>query len=136
MIKDQVEEMFEEPFEERDVRSLTFDELIEYRKAIGYRVYGVKLDIGIVVDRAYYMDISWECMEELADACVYIGFEIDKLRHREAKLEARRLVGVLRSLHNAASTLYSYRERMQNRFPELLKETLQDEIRAGTISEV
>ena len=132
MIKDQANETFEE----RDVKSLTFDELIEYRKAIGYRVYGVKLDIGVIVDRAYYMDISWECMEELADACVYIEFEIDKLRHREAKLEARRLTGVIKSLHNAASTLYSYRERVENKFPELLKETLKDEIRAGTISEI
>ena len=136
MIKDQVEEMFEEPFEERDVRSLTFDELIEYRKAIGYRVYGVKLDIGVIIDRAWYMDLSWECMEELADACVYLDFEIQKLRNREAKLEARRLEGVVRSIKSSAGTLKHYRERVSDRFPEIFKETLQDEIRAGTISEV
>ncbi len=127
---------YEETFNERDVRDLSFQELVEYRKAIGYRVYGVKLDIGVIVDRAWYMDLSWECMEELADACVYLEFEIQKLRNREAKLEARRLEGVVRSIKSTAGTLKNYRERVSDRFPEIFKETLQDEIRAGTISEI
>ena len=79
---------YEETFDETDIKSLSFEELIEYRKAIGYRVYGVKLDIGVIIDRAWYMDLTWECLEELADACVYLDFEVQKLRNREAKLDA------------------------------------------------
>lgn len=127
---------YEESFSETDVKSLSFEELIEYRKAIGYRVYGVKLDIGVIVDRAWYMDLSWECLEELADACVYLEFETEKLRSREAKLEARRLDSVVRSIKSSANILESYRERVSDRFPEVFKETLQDEIRTGTITEV
>ena len=127
---------YEESFSETDVKSLSFEELIEYRKAIGYRVYGVKLDIGVIVDRAWYMDLSWECLEELADACVYLEFETEKLRSREAKLEARRLDSVVRSIKSSAIILESYRERVSDRFPEVFKETLQDEIRTGTITEV
>ena len=127
---------YEETFDETDIKSLSFEELIEYRKAIGYRVYGVKLDIGVIIDRAWYMDLTWECLEELADACVYLDFEVQKLRNREAKLEARRLDSMIRSIKNTASILRSYRERVSDRFPEIFKETLQDEIRAGTISEI
>ena len=123
-------------YDEEALKELSFEELVEYRKAIGYRVYGVQLDIGVIVDRAWYMDLSWECLEELADACVYLDFEIQKLRNREAKLEASRLTSVVRSIKGTANTIKSYRERVSERFPEIFKETLQDEIRAGTISEI
>ena len=54
-----------------DTKDLSFEELIEYRKSLGYRVYGVELlDVGVIIDRAFYKDITWECIEELADACV------------------------------------------------------------------
>ncbi len=127
---------YEQTFDESEIKDLSFEELIEYRKAIGYRVYGVKLDVGIIIDRAWYMDLSWECMEELADACVYLDFEVQKLRNREAKLEARRLESTIRSIKSSAAVLDSYRERVSDRFPEIFKETLQDEIRSGTISEI
>lgn len=117
-------------------KELSFDELLEYRRSIGYRVYGVKHISGIIIDRASYMDISWECIEELADACVYLSFEEEKLRNRQFKFEARKILSMIGSLKNTAQELYYYRERMENKYPELLEETLEDEIRAGNISEV
>ena len=81
-------------------------------------------------------DITWECIEELADACVYLGFEETKLRSLNANLEARRINTVVNSIKTAATILYEYRERVYERYPELFKESLEDEIRAGNISEV
>ena len=125
MIEDQV-----------DKKKLSFDELLEYRRAIGYRVYGVKHTSGVIIDRAVYMDISWECIEELADACVYLSFEEEKLRNKQSKFEARKIMSMIGSLKATARELYLYRERMESKYPELLEETLEDEIRAGNISEV
>jgi len=120
-----------------DTKDLSFEELIEYRKSLGYRVYGVELlDVGVIIDRAFYKDITWECIEELADACVYLGFEETKLRSLNANLEARRINTVVNSVKTAATILYEYRERVYERYPELFKESLEDEIRAGNISEV
>ena len=117
-------------------KDLTFEELIEHRRAQGHEEYGVELSIGIIVDRAYYKDISWECVEELADAIVYLEFENRKLQVLVDKQESRRIKSLIRSIYSIAHSLYGYRERVQDKHPELLKETLQDEIRAGNIREV
>ena len=39
-------------------------------------------------------------------------------------------------LQKKKDKLYEYRERVYERYPELFKESLEDEIRAGNISEV
>ena len=45
-------------------------------------------------------------------------------------------MSMIGSLKATARELYFYRERMESKYPELLEETLEDEIRAGNISEV
>jgi len=117
-------------------KELSFLELVEARKAKGHEEYGVELDIGVIVDSAFYMDISWECMEELADAVVYLEFEQQKLLDRDSKQEFKRLGSLIKSLSSIAHSLEQYRERMNIKFPELLEETLEDEIRAGNLRKV
>ena len=117
-------------------KELSFLELVEARKAMGHEEYGVELEIGVIVDSAFYMDISWECMEELADAVVYLDFEQQKLSDRDSRQEVKRLGSLIRSLVSIANSLDQYRERISHKFPELLEETLEDEIRAGTLRKV
>ena len=117
-------------------KELSFLELVEARKAKGHEEYGVELDIGVIVDSAFYMDISWECMEELADAVVYLEFEQQKLLDRDSKQEFKRLGSLIKSLSSIAHSLEQYRERISIKFPELLEETLEDEIRAGNLRKV
>ena len=117
-------------------KELSFLELVEARKAKGHEEYGVELDIGVIVDSAFYMDISWECMEELADAVVYLEFEQQKLLDRDSKQEFKRLGSLIKSLSSIAHSLEQYRERVSIKFPELLEETLEDEIRAGNLRKV
>ena len=119
-----------------DTKSMNFDELVEYRKGIGYSVYGVELSYGIIVDSAYYKDVTWECIEELADAFVYLGFEREKLLNRSSKSNSRRIESIQNRIRDCVVFINNYRETIKEKFPELLEDTLQDEIRAGTISEV
>ena len=117
-------------------KELSFLELIEARKAKGHEEYGVELDIGVIVDSAYYKDISWECIEEIADAVVYLEFEQQKLANWDSKQEIKRLGSLIKSLASVAHSLEQYRERISIKYPELLEETLEDEIRAGHIRKV
>ena len=117
-------------------KELSFLELVEARKAKGHEEYGVELDIGVIVDSAFYMDISWECMEEIADAVVYLEFEQQKLANWDSKQEIKRLGSLIKSLASVAHSLEQYRERISIKYPELLEETLEDEIRAGHIRKV
>ena len=117
-------------------KELSFLELVEARKAKGHEEYGVELDIGVIVDSAFYMDISWECMEEIADAVVYLEFEQQKLANWDSKQEIKRLGSLIKSLASIAHSLEQYRERISVKYPELLEETLEDEIRAGHIRKV
>lgn len=119
-----------------DTKSMNFDELVEYRKGIGYTVYGVELSYGIIVDSAYYKDVTWECIEELADAFVYLGFEREKLLNRSSKSNSRRIESIQNRIRDCVVFLNNYRETIKEKFPELLEDTLQDEIRAGTLREV
>lgn len=119
-----------------DTKSMNFDELVEYRKGIGYSVYGVELSYGIIVDSAYYKDVTWECIEELADAFVYLGFEREKLLNRSSKSNSRRIESIQNRIRDCVVFLNNYRETIKEKFPELLEDTLQDEIRAGTLREV
>ena len=117
-------------------KELSFLELIEARKAKGHEEYGVELDIGVIVDSAYYKDISWECIEEIADAVVYLEFEQQKLANWDSKQEIKRLGSLIKSLASVAHSLEQYRERISIKYPEFLEETLEDEIRAGHIRKV
>ena len=117
-------------------KELSFLELIEARKAKGHEEYGVELDIGVIVDSAYYKDISWECIEEIADAVVYLEFEQQKLANWDSKQEIKRLGSLIKSLASVAHSLEQYRERISIKYPELLEETLEDDIRAGHIRKV
>jgi hypothetical protein len=119
-----------------DTKSMNFDELVEYRKGIGYSVYGVELSYGIIVDSAYYKDVTWECIEELADAFVYLGFEREKLLNRSSKSNSRRIESIQNRIRDCVVFINNYRETIKEKFPELLEDTLQDEIRAGTLREV
>lgn len=114
----------------------SFDEVVEYRKGIGYEVYGVSTREGARIDRAWYMDLSWECIEELADAMVYLSFEVSKLDGVDSKIEMRRINSTCSQIRSAANSLWDYRERLKQKYPFLFKETLEDEIRAGNIREV
>tara|TARA_B100000749_G_C18160238_1_gene355548 strand:+ start:89 stop:472 length:384 start_codon:yes stop_codon:yes gene_type:complete len=119
-----------------NVKDLTFEELVEYRRAKGHEEYGVELSIGVIVDRAYYKDISWECIEELADAIVYLEFEDQKLRDRSNRLDSRTINSLMKSINTIANSLYGYRRRIKNKYPEILEDTLEDEIRSGNIREI
>ena len=119
-----------------DTKSMNFDELVEYRRGIGYSVYGVELSYGIIVDSAYYKDVTWECIEELADAFVYLGFEREKLLNRSSKSNSRRIESIQNRIRDCVVFINNYRETIKEKFPELLEDTLQDEIRAGTLREV
>ena len=119
-----------------DTKSMNFDELVEYRKGIGYNVYGVELSYGIVVDSAFYKDVTWECIEELADAFVYLGFEREKLLNRSSKSYSRRIESIQNRIRDCVTFINSYRESVKEKYPELLEDTLEDEIRSGTLREV
>ena len=119
-----------------DTKSMNFDELVEYRKGIGYNVYGVELSYGIIVDSAYYKDVTWECIEELADAFVYLSFEREKLLNRSSKSNSRRIESIQNRIRDCVVFINNYREAVKEKYPELLEDTLEDEIRSGTISEI
>jgi|TARA_Y100000310_G_C20534568_1_gene740212 hypothetical protein len=119
-----------------DTKSMNFEELVEYRKGIGYNVYGVELSYGIVVDSAFYKDVTWECIEELADAFVYLGFEREKLLNRSSKSYSRRIESIQNRIRDCVTFINSYRESVKEKYPELLEDTLEDEIRSGTLREV
>ena len=119
-----------------DTKSMNFDELLEYRKGIGYTVYGVELSYGVIVDSAYYKDVTWECIEELADAFVYLDFEREKLINRSSKVNVRRIESIQSRIRDCVIFINTYRDVIKEKFPELLEDTLQDEIRTGTVREV
>jgi hypothetical protein len=119
-----------------DTKSMNFDELLEYRKGIGYTVYGVELSYGVIVDSAYYKDVTWECIEELADAFVYLDFEREKLINRSSKVNVRRIESIQSRIRDCVIFINTYREVIKEKFPELLEDTLQDEIRTGAVREV
>jgi len=119
-----------------DTKSMNFEELVEYRKGIGYNVYGVELSYGVIVDSAYYKDVTWECIEELADAFVYLDFEREKLINRSSKVNVRRIESIQNRVKDCVVFINNYRDLIKEKFPELLEDTLQDEIRTGTVREV
>jgi hypothetical protein len=119
-----------------DTKSMNFEELVEYRKGIGYTVYGVELSYGVIVDSAYYKDVTWECIEELADAFVYLDFEREKLINRSSKVNVRRIESIQSRIRDCVIFINTYRDVIKEKFPELLEDTLQDEIRTGAVREV
>lgn len=99
----------------------SFEALINQRRQAGFLKYAVTIR-GQKVDRALFMDTSWEALEELADAVVYLTFEVTKLESKGFRAEARRLTSLIKALESQGEALFAYRGRLRELAPDLLKE--------------
>lgn len=99
--------------------SSTFDELISRRREAGFRKYAIEVD-GEMIDKAIFMDTSWETLEELADCIVYLRFERAKVGSRGLKQEQRRVESWIRSLELIGNEMFAYRARLLDKAPELI----------------
>lgn len=104
----------------------TFGDLVCSRREIGFEQYAILVD-GEKTDRAFYVDTSWETLEELADGYIYSSFEIVKLESRGLRMEARRMRALRRTLQRLGDDLIAYRERVSVSAPELLESSLPGE---------
>lgn len=99
--------------------SQTFEELIERRREAGFRKYAINVD-GKMVDKAVFMDTTWEALEELADTIVYLRLESAKIGSRGLKQEQRRIESMIRTLLQLGRDIFSYRQRVLKKAPELI----------------
>ncbi len=97
----------------------TFDELVQRRREAGFEKYAIMVE-GQAVDKAVFMDTSWETVEEIADAIVYLRFEGAKVGSAGLKQEQNRIEAWIRSLLLLGSDVYSYRQRMLERGSDLV----------------
>ena len=104
-------------FKFRDSKS--FEELITRRRNQGFEEYAILIG-GKRVDKAVFLDTSWETLEELADAVVYIRFEIAKVGTMDLKAECRRLRSLEKAILQLGRELFDYRERMSIKAPDLI----------------
>lgn len=96
------------------------EDLVRKRKSWGFFQYAIKVN-DVMVDQAIFKDTSWETLEELADAAVYLEFELDKLESKDFRMEARRVQAMRRVVYRLMSDLFSYRERVKISSPDLLE---------------
>ncbi len=104
-------------FKFRDSRD--FETLIVRRRRQGFEIYATLFG-DKMVDRAVFLDTSWEALEELADAVVYMRFEIAKVGTEGLKNERIRLKAIERAILQLGSELFAYRERIRTKSPDLL----------------
>ncbi len=97
----------------------TFDDLVRRRREAGFMKYAILVD-GQEVDKAVFMDTSWETAEEVADAIVYLRFESAKVGSAGLKQEQNRIEAWIRSLLLLGSDIYNYRRRMISRGSDLV----------------
>jgi len=97
----------------------TFYDLVQRRREAGFVKYAILVD-GQEVDKAVFMDTSWETVEEVADAIVYLRFESAKVGSAGLKQEQNRIEAWIRSLLLLGSDIYSYRCRMIERGSDLV----------------
>ena len=98
----------------------TFDELVKARRAFGWEEYSIVVG-GFRVDKAVFMDVSAEALEEVADLVVYLRFELEKVETKNLKGPARTLRGFLRTAESLGELLFKYRDTVRVRAPELLE---------------
>jgi hypothetical protein len=109
-----------------------FKTLVDERRAWGAYVHLLDLE-GEKVEKADFLDTSWETLEELADARIYLSFEETKLRVRESRAEARKVASWIRIIDNLAAEVYKYRNRVNEKFPELFENRVpEDEVRSDS----
>lgn len=101
----------------RDVE--TFDELVQRRREAGFEKYAIMVE-GQPVDKAVFMDTSWETAEEIADAIVYLRFESAKVGSAGLKQEQNRIESWIRALQQLGADVFDYRSRMTLRGSDLV----------------
>lgn len=104
----------------RGKKGLTPEELVAKRKAWGFSQYAIEVR-GIKVDKALFMDTSWESLEEIADSIIYLEFELDKLDSQELRMEAIRIRAMIKVAYRLMHDLFAYRERVKVSCPDLLE---------------
>lgn len=100
--------------------SKTFSDLTTARRNWGFDTYGITVR-GQKVDKAIFLDTSWEGVEEIADAVVYLRFEITKLTSKGLLREKKRLENLVLVLTRVGNELFQYRKRLETLSPDLLQ---------------
>lgn len=99
----------------------SFRDLKEGRRKAGFEEYAIVVG-GERVDKALFMDTSWETLEEISDSIIYLEFELVKLEALGIRNEARRIKSYIRQLWSVGDAIWIYRERIKSVAPDLLKE--------------
>ncbi len=120
-----IDQLRVEEIKNQEVALSEFGNLCLRRKRVGFEEYAI-IHHGERVDRALFIDTSWESLEELADAHIYLDFEIQKLESKGLRLEARRLEALKRTVRRVAEDLLKYRERAEASCPDLLRNCLSE----------